>query len=1133
MNAGTFNNTAAVSGNPPTGGPFTDTDGDTQTLPTTPAIDLVKTGTLDDTVVAPSGIVNAGDVINYTLTATNTGTVTLSGVTISDPLIGALTCAPMPQPATLAPGDVLACTASRTLTQTDVNAGTFSNTAAVSGNPPSGGPVTDTDGDTQTLVGNPSLAIEKAFTSNADEDSSGSVSLNDTLSFSVTVTNTGNITQTGLIVSDPLLTPTSVTCTTVAPSATCVLVGTHVVTQAEVDSGQFVNIASGLSTEVPSPVTNSVTTPISQNPAIDLIKTGTLDDTVVAPSGIVNAGDVVNYTLTATNTGTVTLSGVTISDPLIGALTCAPAQPATLAPAATLTCTASRTLTQTDVNAGTFSNTATVSGNPPTGGPVTDTDGDTQTLPTTPAIDLVKTGTLDITATAPVDAVNAGDVINYTLTATNTGTVTLSGVTISDPLIGALTCAPAQPATLAPGDALACTASRTLTQTDVNAGTFSNTAAVSGNPPSGGPVTDADGDTQILPTSPAIDLIKTGALDITATAPVDAVNAGDVINYTLTATNTGTVTLSGVTISDPLIGALSCTPAQPAVINPGGALVCTGVYTLTQSDLNAGSVSNNATVTGNPPTGNPVTDGSSTTTSLTQTPAIGVAKRVTGVETVSAGTYDVTFAILVENYGNVTLTNIVVVDDLNATFPTPNTFTVRSVTSADFTVNAFYNGYPITNLLEGSDSLAPGASGTITVVVRVVPAESGPFENSANTSGLTPLEERVEDISQNGSDPDSSPIGDPGNNGDGDPTNNNDPTPVSFAPRLFDPPFGIKTFTENGLPVVAWTIVWINDSNIVAINAASSDPIPTGTTYIASGSASGYPVPAGAPAGSTNLGVSCSADPESLQTVTTLCYFEGPTSTNPRGRIVWQGILGPDLGATDEASANNEIRIRFALNINEGITSVRNTATINSDLNGDGDTDDAGESRVADATSEWRQNIVTRSLPSTGFAPAVTTVLPPQLAEQAYTAFNNLSIEIPILGVNTSIVGLSFSNGGWDATWLGNTAGWLGGTAFPTWKGNSVVTAHVYNQTGAAGPFVNLSQLKYGDRIIIHAFGQRYVYEVRSSKYVRPDDTSVLGHKDQPWLTLLTCREFDEKTQTYKWRLAVQAVLVSVEAVKE
>jgi hypothetical protein len=40
----------------------------------------------------------------------------------------------------------------------------------------------------------------------------------------------------------------------------------------------------------------------------------------------------------------------------------------------------------------------------------------------------------------------------------------------------------------------------------------------------------------------------------------------------------------------------------------------------------------------------------------------------------------------------------------------------------------------------------------------------------------------------------------------------------------------------------------------------------------------------------------------------------------------------------------------------------------------------------------------------------------------------------------------------------------------------------------------------------------------------------VLSHQKNPWLTLLTCKEYDEKAKTYKFRLAVQAVLIKTES---
>jgi hypothetical protein len=45
-----------------------------------------------------------------------------------------------------------------------------------------------------------------------------------------------------------------------------------------------------------------------------------------------------------------------------------------------------------------------------------------------------------------------------------------------------------------------------------------------------------------------------------------------------------------------------------------------------------------------------------------------------------------------------------------------------------------------------------------------------------------------------------------------------------------------------------------------------------------------------------------------------------------------------------------------------------------------------------------------------------------------------------------------------------------------------------------------------------------------------PCSTSILGkHEKLPWLTLITCRGYDEKTNTYRWRIVVHhAVLVGV-----
>jgi len=167
-------------------------------------------------------------------------------------------------------------------------------------------------------------------------------------------------------------------------------------------------------------------------------------------------------------------------------------------------------------------------------------------------------------------------------------------------------------------------------------------------------------------------------------------------------------------------------------------------------------------------------------------------------------------------------------------------------------------------------------------------------------------------------------------------------------------------------------------------------------------------------------------------------------------------------------------------------------------------------------------------LPGTGFAPGRISVVPVQPEDKRYTALGDLTLVIPKLGVRIPIVGVPQSGSGWDVTWLWNQAGWLNGTAFPTHAGNSVITAHVYLPTGKPGPFVNLYNLAYDDPIILLLGGQQYVYRVRAVLLVRPDDLSVLRHEELPWITLLTCRSYDEAAGDYRWRVAVRAVQTEI-----
>ena len=316
---------------------------------------------------------------------------------------------------------------------------------------------------------------------------------------------------------------------------------------------------------------------------------------------------------------------------------------------------------------------------------------------------------------------------------------------------------------------------------------------------------------------------------------------------------------------------------------------------------------------------------------------------------------------------------------------------------------------------------------------------------------------------------------------------------------VFDPPSGIKTYSSAGLPLLEWKLVWINNTNSSAVDAEIRDDIPEDTTYV-SGS------------------ITCEAHGSSR---TDVCEYDEDDD-----QIYWSGEIGPDRGADDEDEAENEVVITFLVDIPMSLNTASNqsTAVVDSNGNGDYDDDEVTAASVAESNkSVWHR--YSSTLPESGFAPNKVTTLPPQPAD-LYKSDANLKIKIPSLQISADVVNVPVIDNQWQVSWLGNRLGFLEGTAFPTWNGNTGITGHVVDADGMPGIFHNLKDLKWGDEIFVNAYGQVYVYEVRTvDKYVRPDDTSsVYQHEDYPWLTLVTCRDYDEDRDSYDWRVVVRAV---------
>ena len=163
-----------------------------------------------------------------------------------------------------------------------------------------------------------------------------------------------------------------------------------------------------------------------------------------------------------------------------------------------------------------------------------------------------------------------------------------------------------------------------------------------------------------------------------------------------------------------------------------------------------------------------------TPVTLAEAPSIAAAKAVAaGPIDNGDGSFSLSFQVLVENIGDVVLTDVAATEDLAATFPAPLTFTVEQVLSSDFAVNAGFDGVTDVELLAGTDTLAVGASGTVTIELLVWPNDAyGTYENTVHARGTSPAGVEVIDASTAGADLDP--------DGDGDPSTDNEPTPIDL-----------------------------------------------------------------------------------------------------------------------------------------------------------------------------------------------------------------------------------------------------------------------------------------------------------------------------------------------------------------
>jgi uncharacterized repeat protein (TIGR01451 family) len=462
--AGQYANTGVVTGEDAFGTVVSDSD-PSHYFGVAPGIDLVKQTNGQDAEVAPGPYVPLGDPVTWTYLITNTGGLTLDNIVVTDDQLGPVLC-PL---TTLAAGIDMTCTAAGTAQQ-----GQYENQATVVGTTPGGTQVTDQD-ISHYFGAQPDIDVEKLTNLNdADIETGPLIPVDGAVDWLYVVTNTGNVSLGWSVVDDqigPLACPRI---GTLAPggSVTC---RAHGVATA----GQYENEATATGTfGTASTVTD---TDLSHYfgflQGIDIEKATNGADADTAPGPLVPIGDPIVWTYAVTNTSNRPITNVSVTDDVVGSITCPFTQ---LDPGDTMTCNTSGT-----AELGQYVNLATVTAIDALGDTLTDTDP-SHYFGLQPGIDLEKLTNGDDADQAPGPLIEVGEPVEWTYIVANNGNDALEDITVDDDQLGAVSC---PQTTLQPAESMTCTATGTA-QIDQ----YENLATVTGvsanNP--GQTLTDSD-----------------------------------------------------------------------------------------------------------------------------------------------------------------------------------------------------------------------------------------------------------------------------------------------------------------------------------------------------------------------------------------------------------------------------------------------------------------------------------------------------------------------------------------------------------------------------------------------------------------------------------------------------------------
>ena len=679
--------------------------------------------------------INAGAPLSYVVTVTNNGL---------DPSSGTVTVAnTLPAGATAASGSgsgwvcgapsagVITCTSSATIANggsfplltfsmtAPANGGSVSNSATVSSSF-DGTPGNNTGSVNTNVVAQADLSITKTGPTG--------VTAGQNIVYTIVATNNGPSAATGVQVSDPQ--PANLTfvsnsgaCTTAYPCNLGTLTSGQSVTitstysTSPTFSGNVTNTATvSATTSDPNNSNNSIsfTTNIGAQSNLSVVKTG--------PAST-NPGQNITYTIVVNNAGPSPATGTTVSDPTPvgvafisntgGCTTPYPCSLGTLASGQSATITTTYSVPPT-YSGGAIINTASVSSS--VNDPNNTDNSSTVTTTVGAAADV------GISKTGPA-SVSLGQNIAYTITVSDFGPSTATGVVVSDPTPpgltfvsasgGGCTTFPCTIGALPVGPPVTITAIFNVPANYAGA-SITNTASVASASDTNATNNSASATTTIA-SQADVSITKTGPASVTL---------GQNVSYTITVNNTGVLAAANTFVNDPTPAGLTfvansgaCSgpfPCALGTINPNSPVVITSTFNV-PANYAGTSITNTATVSTSSPESNTSNNAAVATTPIASAGVADLAVTKTGPGEANPNNL-VDFTVIVTNNGPATANNVVI-SDLT---PPGLTFLSNSLGCS--------TPYPCT-----VGSLGPGKVVAITSHYRVA-AQSGSVTNTASAS---------------------------------------------------------------------------------------------------------------------------------------------------------------------------------------------------------------------------------------------------------------------------------------------------------------------------------------------------------------------------------------------------------------